>query len=56
MGSRLVAVDGTTYRWQFRRRPTYDQGLVMSPLTDAVEHAQIPGTTQVITTNQAPPE
>ncbi|MFD8412147.1 hypothetical protein ACFV2Q_10380 [Streptomyces sp. NPDC059650] len=54
-GSRLITVDGTTYRWRLRGRPTYDQGLAMSPLTYAVEHAQIPGTTLVITTNQPHP-
>ncbi|MFC8981052.1 hypothetical protein ACFU3J_11540 [Streptomyces sp. NPDC057411] len=51
-GSRLITVDGTTYRWLLRGRPTYDQGLVRSPLTYAVEHADDPGTTLVVTTNQ----
>ncbi|MFD7026584.1 hypothetical protein ACFWAR_00935 [Streptomyces sp. NPDC059917] len=54
-GSRLITVDGTTYRWRLRGRPTYDQGLVWSPLTYAVEHAEAPGTTLVITTNQPHP-
>ncbi|MFD5417557.1 hypothetical protein ACFWJT_05960 [Streptomyces sp. NPDC127069] len=54
-GSRLITVDGTTYRWRLRGRPTYDQGLVVSPLTYAVEHARTPGTTLVITTNQPHP-
>ncbi|MFJ8162414.1 hypothetical protein ACIRBY_15975 [Streptomyces sp. NPDC096136] len=36
-GSRLITVDGTTYRWRLRGRPTYDQGLVVSPLAYAVE-------------------
>ncbi|MFC9293858.1 hypothetical protein ACFTWH_08825 [Streptomyces sp. NPDC057011] len=54
-GSRLIAVDGTTYRWRLRGRPTYGQSLVMSPLTYAVEHAQASGTTLVITTNQPHP-
>ncbi|AZQ32255.1 hypothetical protein EJ357_01195 [Streptomyces cyaneochromogenes] len=54
-GSRRISVDGTTYRWRLRRRPTYDQGLVSSPLTYAVEHAETPGTTLVITTNQPHP-
>lgn len=54
-GSRLINVDDTTYRWRLRGRPTYDQGLVHSPLTYAVEHADNPGTTLVITTNQPHP-
>lgn len=54
-GSRLITIDGTTYRWRLRGRPTYDQGLVQSPLTYAIEHADSPGTTLVITTNQPHP-
>lgn len=54
-GSRRITVDDITYRWRLRGRPTYDQGLVWSPLTYAVEHAENPGTTLVITTNQPHP-
>ncbi|MEU6278672.1 hypothetical protein ABZ871_40765 [Streptomyces populi] len=54
-GSRLINVDGTTYRWRLRGRPTYDQGLARSPLTYAVEHADAPGSTLVVTTNQPHP-
>ncbi|MBT2366015.1 hypothetical protein J7E88_12025 [Streptomyces sp. ISL-10] len=54
-GSRRITVDGNTYRWRLRGRPTYDQGLVRSPLTYAVEHADSPGTTLVITTDQPHP-
>ncbi|MFF8266724.1 hypothetical protein ACF059_04960 [Streptomyces sp. NPDC016562] len=54
-GSRLITVDGTTYRWRLRGRPTYDRGLVQSPLAYAVEHAETPGTTLVITTDQPHP-
>lgn len=54
-GSRLITVDSTTYRWRLRGRPTYNQGLAQSPLTYAVEHADTPGTTLVITTNQPHP-
>ncbi|ROP55957.1 hypothetical protein [Streptomyces sp. PanSC9] len=53
--SRRITVDGTTYRWRLRGRPTYDQALVWSPLTYAVEYAETPGTTLVITTNQPHP-
>ncbi|WP_225101428.1 hypothetical protein [Streptomyces sp. CoH27] len=51
-GSRRIVVDGTSYRWRLRRRPTYGQGLCWSPCTYAVEHAEHPGTTLVVTTNQ----
>ncbi|MFB7575416.1 hypothetical protein [Streptomyces sp. NPDC056165] len=51
-GSRRIVVDGTTYRWRLRRRPTYCQALCWSPCTYAVEHAEHPGTTLVVTTNQ----
>jgi len=54
-GSRRIVVDGTIYRWRLRRRPTYFQGLAWSPCTFAVEHADTPGTTLVVTTNQSHP-
>ncbi len=54
-GSRRIVVDGTAYRWRLRRRPTYSQGLAWSPCTFAVEHADAPGTTLVVTTNQPHP-
>ncbi|MGW4102576.1 hypothetical protein [Streptomyces sp. NPDC004976] len=51
-GARSIVVDGTAYRWRLRRRPTYFQGLAWSPCTFAVEHADAPGTTLVVTTDQ----
>ncbi|MFI6690134.1 hypothetical protein [Streptomyces sp. NPDC050485] len=55
-GSRRIMVDGVTYRWMLRRRPTYSQALVWSSLTYAVEHADSPsGTILVISTNQPHP-
>ncbi|MYW65352.1 hypothetical protein GTY65_14985 [Streptomyces sp. SID8379] len=51
-GSRRIVVNGTTYRWRLRQRPTYSQGHCWSPCTYAVEHADHPGTTLVVTTNQ----
>ncbi|MEV7288248.1 hypothetical protein AB0O01_27405 [Streptomyces sp. NPDC093252] len=51
-GSRRIVVDGTAYRWRLRSRPTYLQGLVWSPCMFAVEHADTPGTTLVVTTDQ----
>lgn len=53
--SRLIVVDGTAYRWRLRGRPTYFQGLAWSPCTFAVEHADTPGTTLVVTTDQPHP-
>jgi hypothetical protein len=54
-GARRIVVDGTVYRWRLRPRPTYFQGLAWSPCTFAVEHADTPGTTLVVTTNQPHP-
>ncbi|MFF0157612.1 hypothetical protein ACFYRY_08750 [Streptomyces sp. NPDC005263] len=54
-GSRRIVVDGTAYRWRLRGRPTYFQGLAWSPCTFAVEQADIPGMTLVVTTNQPHP-
>ncbi|WP_314246189.1 hypothetical protein [Streptomyces sp. DSM 40907] len=54
-GSRLITVDGSTYRWRLRGRPTYVRALVMSPLAYAVEHAEAPGTTLVVTTDRPHP-
>ncbi|MGA5296856.1 hypothetical protein ACPCKV_23545 [Streptomyces koyangensis] len=56
-GSRLITVDGTTYRWRVRHKPTYAQGLCWTPLTYAVEAAggEGPGTTLVVTTDRTHP-
>jgi hypothetical protein len=54
-GSRHIVVDGTTYRWRLRRRPTYAQALLWTPCTFAVEHADGGGTTLVVTTAHAHP-
>ncbi|GHD38219.1 hypothetical protein GCM10010335_36540 [Streptomyces galbus] len=51
-GSRWVVVDGTAYRWRLRGRSTYFQGLAWSPCTFTVKHADTPGMTLVITTDQ----
>ncbi|MEU6220832.1 hypothetical protein ABZ845_25495 [Streptomyces sp. NPDC047022] len=51
-GARRIVVGGTVYRWRLRRRPTYFQGLAWTPCTFAVEHADVPGTTLVVTTGQ----
>ncbi|MFJ9570003.1 hypothetical protein [Streptomyces bacillaris] len=54
-GSRQIVVDGTAYRWRLRGQPTYFQGLAWSPCKFAVEHANPPGMTLVVTTNQPHP-
>jgi hypothetical protein len=54
-GSRRIIVDGVTYRWRLRRRPTYSQALCWSPCTYAVEHADQPGSTLVVTTDHPHP-
>ncbi|MFG3684170.1 hypothetical protein ACGF5H_29140 [Micromonospora chalcea] len=40
-GSRSIVVGGDRYRWLVRRKPTYSQGLVWSPLSFAVEWADL---------------
>lgn len=42
-GSRLITIDGVTYRWRVRGRPTYAQGLCGRPLTVAVEQVDYKG-------------
>jgi len=54
-GSRRITVDRVVYRWRVRGRPTYDRGLCWSPLAYAVELAERPGATLVVTTNQPHP-
>ncbi|MFJ6723805.1 hypothetical protein ACIQPQ_02705 [Streptomyces sp. NPDC091281] len=54
-GSRRIVVDGTAYRWRLRGRPTCSQGLTWSPCTFAVEHADTPGRTLLVTTDQPHP-
>jgi hypothetical protein len=54
-GSRRIVVDSTPYRWRLRRRPTYFQALAWTPCAYAVEDADVPGTTLVVTTDQPHP-
>lgn len=51
-GSRRIVVDGVTYRWRVRHKPTYSQGNGWTPLTVAVEDATTPGTTLVVQTDR----
>nr|WP_042196574.1 hypothetical protein [Kibdelosporangium sp. MJ126-NF4] len=54
-GSRLLDVDGMTYRWRLRGNPTYMQEMGWSPMYFAVELAEEPGSTLVVETNHAHP-
>ncbi|MEU9499669.1 hypothetical protein [Streptomyces sp. NPDC048196] len=51
-GSRRIVVDGVTYRWRHRRRPTYSQALCWSPCTYAAERAEQHGAILVVTTDR----
>ncbi|MEV5237989.1 hypothetical protein AB0K89_02480 [Streptomyces cinnamoneus] len=54
-GARRIVVDGVTYRWRLRRRPTYSQALCWSPCTYAVECADGGGAVLVVTTGAPHP-
>jgi hypothetical protein len=47
-GSRQLVVDGVTYRWRTRHKPTYDQGLTLSDLIVAVERLDVKGAILVV--------
>ncbi|MBP2322847.1 hypothetical protein JOF56_003232 [Kibdelosporangium banguiense] len=51
-GSRYIDIDGTTYRWRLRGKPTYSQGNCWSSMTFAVERAEEPGMTLVVDTGR----
>ena len=40
-GSRSIVVDGVSYRWLVRRKPTYDQFVLRSRLLLAAERADV---------------
>lgn len=42
-GARTLVIDGTAYRWNIRRKPTYCQGLGWSKLSVAVEQSDCHG-------------
>lgn len=48
-GSRLITVDGAVYRWRMRRKPSYSQECLGSPLTFAVELAGARGSILSVT-------
>ncbi|MFD8783625.1 hypothetical protein [Kitasatospora sp. NPDC059599] len=55
-GSRRTVVDGVTYRWRIRHKPTHRQVNGWTPLTIAVEDATVPGTTLVVRTDRIHPQ
>ncbi len=55
-GARRIVVDGVTYRWRVRHKPSYCQGNAWTPLSFAVEDAAAPGTTLVVLTGRPHPE
>lgn len=54
-GTRRITVDAVRYRWAVRRKPTYSQGIGLSPLTVAVEHDEPSGSVLVVRFSQAHP-
>ncbi|RZT79548.1 hypothetical protein EV382_2762 [Micromonospora violae] len=54
-GSRLITVDGLTYRWRVRGRPTYAQGLCERPLAVAVEQVGRKGSVLLVSMPQEHP-
>jgi hypothetical protein len=55
-GSRVIVVEGESYRWAVRRRPTYSQAIAQSPLSFAVELGTSGQTTLVVTVNASRPD
>lgn len=53
--ARLITVDGVTYRWTLRRRPTYNHGMNWGSLTYAVECNEPRGSVLVVDTGRAHP-
>jgi hypothetical protein len=54
-GSRTIVVDGITYRWKVRHRPTYPQGLGWTPLSYVAEQSGRSGALLVVTVPWAHP-
>ena len=48
-------MDGITYRWKVRHRPTYSQANGWTPLTYAMQHAEDPGSVLVVSVPAAHP-
>lgn len=55
-GSRAIVVEGESYRWTVRRRPSYIQAISQGPLSFAVELETSGQTTLVVTVNVSRPD
>ncbi|PWU18584.1 MAG: hypothetical protein C5B50_08690 [Verrucomicrobia bacterium] len=55
-GTRRIRVDGREYRWAIRKKPTYCQGALASPMTFAAECVQAPQTMLLVTTTVPRPD
>ena len=55
-GSRRILVEGASYRWSVRARPTYTQAIAQGPLSFAVELEDSGRTTLVVTVNALRPD
>ena len=54
-GSRNIVVNGEPYRWYMRRKPSYGQGLCEGFMSFAIEHADVNGSTLLVTLPQYHP-
>jgi hypothetical protein len=54
-GTRPITVDDVPYRWKVRHKPSYGQGIGESSMIFAVERADRPGTTLVVSLPWAHP-
>jgi hypothetical protein len=54
-GSRRITVDGQTYLWRVRGKPTYSQALAWTPLMVGVEQEGVRGSTLIIRLDAAHP-
>ena len=54
-GSRLLTLDGVAFRWTVRRKPSYCQPNAWTPLTFAVEQADVHGAILMVSLPAAHP-
>jgi hypothetical protein len=55
-GSRRIVVDGVSYLWRVRRRPTYCQGNAWGLLSLCVQRVEHPGATLVVKLDRPRPD
>src|SRR5262249_36072085 len=56
IGSRRLVVDGVTYLWRVRRRPTYCQANAWGSLSVCVQRAEAPGAILVVDLDRPRPD